>query len=82
MRMLIAAGALLAMLQSAQALFSWERPQTAPWCLEATYAGWVDCGYFSYRQCESARSGIGGYCRENLWRPVREQRARRGRSHW
>jgi hypothetical protein len=80
MRMIIAAGVLLATMQSAAALFSWERPQNAPWCLNAVFAGWVDCGYYSYRQCDAALSGLGGYCSENLWALARERRGRRGHS--
>ena len=80
MRILIAAGALLAVLQTPAAAF-FDRDLNAPWCLEYSFhENMVECGYYSFRQCEATRSGVGGYCFENprvtvVRRPgVRERR--------
>ena len=81
MRILIAAGALVAMLQTPAAAF-FDRDLNAPWCLEYSFfEGAVECGFYSYRQCEDTRVGVGGYCFENPRVAVaqRERRAQRRR---
>lgn len=78
MRILIAAGTLLAMLQTPATAFFFERDQNAPWCLDYSFDGVVDCGFFSYRQCQETLVGVGGYCYENRRSYVAE-RTRRGK---
>ena len=68
MRILILAGALLALLQTPAAAGFLDNGQNGTWCLEASYLeGIVDCGYFSFKQCETTRSGLGGICYRNPW---------------
>jgi hypothetical protein len=82
MRLLIAAGALLAVLQTPAAAFI-GRVHNAPWCVNYVYLeNIVDCAYYSLEECEAARSGVGGYCSENLRRPhVEEERRGPRRSY-
>ena len=35
--------------------------QAAPWCAHYS-TGLNDCGFYSYRQCRTALSGVGGIC--------------------
>ena len=80
MRTMIAAGALFAVLQTpAGAFFFPERPQDAPWCLNAVYSNTVDCAFESYRQCSATLEGIGGYCFRNLRQFAERSRPARGR---
>jgi hypothetical protein len=39
------------------------------WCAEygGRGGGGTNCGFYSFQQCEAARSGNGGFCRRNLF---------------
>lgn len=64
MRLLIAVGVLLAMLQIPAAAFG--RVYNAPWCVEYVFLqNAVSCSFYTFQQCEEARSGVGGYCYRN-----------------
>lgn len=76
MRLLIAAGTLLAVLQTPAAAFI-GRVYNAPWCVNYVYLENIeDCAYYSLQECEAARSGVGGYCYENPRRPDPWERRR------
>jgi len=36
----------------------------APWCAEYGFGG-TNCGFYSFEQCQAARSGNGGFCSGN-----------------
>jgi hypothetical protein len=36
----------------------------APWCAEYGFGG-TNCGFYSFEQCQAARSGNGGFCSLN-----------------
>ena len=36
----------------------------APWCAEYGFGG-TNCGFYSFEQCQAARSGNGGFCSQN-----------------
>jgi hypothetical protein len=38
--------------------------RAAPWCAHYN-TGLNDCGFYSYRQCKTALSGVGGVCLHN-----------------
>ena len=38
--------------------------QAAPWCAHFN-TGLNDCNFYSWRQCMTAVSGVGGYCSRN-----------------
>lgn len=39
-----------------------------PWCAEySARGGATNCGFATYGQCRAAVSGVGGFCRENLF---------------
>jgi uncharacterized protein DUF3551 len=40
------------------------RAQYAPWCAYDVRGG-TNCGFYSYAQCMTNLSGIGGYCSRN-----------------
>jgi hypothetical protein len=80
MRIAIALGALLLAL----AADAGTSVRAQPWC------AWYDpttynCGFFSLQQCLATISGVGGFCRRNVWespaydeeRPVRRKRRAR-----
>lgn len=66
MRILIAAGALLALLTTPAAAF-FGHSYNEKWCLGYNYVlgDFLDCSYYTRRQCEATRSGLGGACIRN-----------------
>jgi hypothetical protein len=54
--------AVAAILFAALSLFSGARAD-GTWC--AHYVLHTNCGFYSYEQCEAARSGNGGFCSRN-----------------
>ena len=36
----------------------------APWCADYGFGG-TNCGFYSFEQCQAARSGNGGFCSQN-----------------
>jgi len=79
MRILIVAGALLAMSQTPAAAGFLNNGQNGTWCLDASDLGIVDCGYFSFKQCDTTRSGLGGICYRNPWLDSQRRRSARRR---
>ena len=42
--------------------------QEYPWCAQyGSRDGGSNCGFTTWRQCMDTVSGVGGYCRENLF---------------
>jgi hypothetical protein len=38
------------------------------WCAEqGGRSGYTNCGYYTFRQCRAAISGVGGFCRPNTY---------------
>src|SRR6202043_4121489 len=56
--------AVAAILFAALSLSSGARPD-GTWC--AHYVLHTNCGFYSYEQCEAARSGNGGFCSRNAF---------------
>jgi hypothetical protein len=42
--------------------------QAAKWCAVYSNGAGTNCGFNTYKQCRADISGVGGYCRRNLWR--------------
>lgn len=48
-----------------------------PWCAQYTgKGGSTNCGFASWKQCQLAVSGVGGWCYENPYRLFPEPRRR------
>jgi len=51
-----------------------------PWCAQYTgKGGSTNCGFASWRQCQLAVSGVGGWCYQNPYYLFEEPRRRGGR---
>lgn len=86
MRILIAAGALLALLSAPAAAFPFfGRTYNEKWCLgyNEALSGLLDCSYYTWRQCEATLSGVGGFCVRNAdWSMAERTWHPRRRRHW
>ena len=53
------------------------------WCavFSGSMAGGPNCGFITREQCLATVSGIGGFCRENLWYTGPEAAAPRAHKH-
>ena len=56
---------ILAIVVAAAGMISTPRSANAAgWCAVYSYGG-TNCGFNTYRQCQRAVSGVGGYCRRS-----------------
>src|ERR1700737_394633 len=49
------------------------------WCAQYGSPGATNCGFYSFEQCEAARSGNGGFCMRNPFSPSAAEPRRRYR---
>ena len=53
-----------------------------PWCaVYADRSGIEECLFATFAQCQATVSGIGGFCRQNVY-PPRSERHRHGHNDW
>jgi hypothetical protein len=79
--------AMIVMAAAFAASFTTSNPANAaaqwPWCAQYTgKGGSTNCGFASWRQCQLAVSGVGGWCYENPYYLFEEPRRRGGRRNY